>query len=238
MGNWYKNNQRLFREERRALAATCPLLRVAIVNQGFKINDTTWVKSECAVAHGTYGVRVPETDRDIEYGIVIFFPDNYPKHPPILFCNDSKLPIGIIDRHIMKDGSACLGVRAEINNRWRSNPTVVNFIENIVEPFLVWQAHFDAFQKPPPWGQRSHFEKGILEFYSELWGVPTEADIVGFMKLLGRKNEPKGHEICPCNSGKRLRKCHKELIIKARQQVDWRDVQQDLKWIEDKREKF
>ena len=232
MGNWYQNNQRLFREERNALAAACPLLRFSIVNHGFKINDATSVKSECAVAHGTYGVRVPETDLDIEYGIVILFSGNYPKYPPVLFCNDPKLPIDIIDRHIMKDGSACLGVRAEINSRWRSNPTIVHFIENMVAPFLVWQAYYDAFHKPPTWGERPHFGKGIREFYAELLGMPPDENIIGFMKLLARKNQPKGHEHCPCDSGKRLRDCHRDLLYDTREKVYWKDVQIDLAFLE------
>ena len=236
MCNWYQDNRRLFREERKALADISPLLRLVIVQPEFKINDIAYIKAECAVAHGTCQVQVPEKNREIEYGVVIIFPNDYPKHPPELFCNDPKLPIGVIDRHIMKDGSACLGVRAEINKRWRSSPTIVYFIENMVAPFLVWQAYFDAFHEPPPWGERPHFGEGVLEFYAELWGITTDENIIGFMKLLAKKNQPKGHEICPCNSGKRLRKCHRELIIKARQQVDWRDVQQDLKWIENKKE--
>lgn len=229
MGKWHQNNRRLFREERKALAALCPLLRLAVVGPEF--HHASLDRSECVVAHGTYVIRVPETDRDIEYGIVIVFPDDYPKHPPVLFCNDPKLPTGVIDRHIMEDGSACLGVSAEINSRWQSNPTITNFIENMVAPFLAWQAYFDAFHKPPTWGERPHFGKGILEFYAEILDMPSEADIIGFMKLLARKNQPKGHEPCPCNSGKRLRHCHRSLINNARQQVDWRDVQKDLQSI-------
>lgn len=238
MGRWYQDNQRLYRQEMQTLAAACPLLRFAIVGPNFKINYAVCVKAECAVAHGTYGIQIPDTNRDIEYGIVIVFPNNYPSLPPGLFCNDPKLPIGVIDRHIMKDGSACLGVRAEVNKRWQSNPTIVYFIENLVAPFLAWQAYYDAFQTPPPWGERPHFGKGIREFYAELLGMPIEADIIGFMKLLARKNQPKGHEHCPCNSGNRLRNCHRELINKAWQPVDWQDVQQDLQGIVNEKGKF
>lgn len=81
-----------------------------------------------------------------------------------LFCNDPKLPIGVIDRHIMIDGSACLGVYADIMIRWSLEPNIVNFLENFVAPFLVWQAYYDAHQKPPSWGERSHFAKGIIEY--------------------------------------------------------------------------
>ena len=65
--------------------------------------------------------------------------------------------------------------------------------------------------------------------YAELLGRTSDPSIVGFMKLLARKNSPKGHERCPCNSGKRLRDCHRDLLHEARERVSWQDVAQDLR---------
>ncbi|MBW2108907.1 MAG: SEC-C domain-containing protein [Deltaproteobacteria bacterium] len=48
------------------------------------------------------------------------------------------------------------------------------------------------------------------------------------MGLLARKNRPKGHEPCPCNSGRKLRDCHRNLVYKLRQRLGWRDVRRDL----------
>ena len=232
MGNWYQNNQRLFREERQALATTCHLLRFTIASPNFKINDAVYVKAECAVVHGTYSIHVPDTERDIEYGIVIVFPADYPKHPPGLFCDDPKLPIGNIDRHIMSDGRACLGIQAEIGMRWRVCSNVSDFLEKLVAPFLAWQAYYDVYQKPPSWGERSHYKKGILEFYAELLGTSVDATVIDFMRLLARKNNPKGHECCPCGSGEKLRNCHRELIYAMRECVSWKDVKQDLEFLQ------
>lgn len=77
-----------------------------------------------------------------------------------MFCNDPKLPIGNIDHHIMKDGRACLGVHAEIGMRWKDGSTVEDFMEKLVAPFLAWQAYFDVYKQPPPWGELSHFAQG------------------------------------------------------------------------------
>jgi hypothetical protein len=52
--------------------------------------------------------------------------------------------------------------------------------------------------------------------------------IVEFMRLLARKNRPKGHEICPCGSGERLRNCHRELLYSIREKVAWQYVAKDL----------
>jgi hypothetical protein len=228
MGQWYENNRRQFREVKEELASACPFLTLAVVGPGFRINSAYMLKEERAVAYGIYTLNVPDTCREIEYGIVLVFPGNYPKTVPQMYCNDQKLPIGNIDRHIMPDGWACLAVRAEIRVRWPTGSTMVNFLDNLVAPYLAWQAYYDAHQKPPPWGERTHGTQGIQEFYAELLGRQVDSSVVGFMRLLARKNRPKGHEPCPCNSGKRLRNCHRDLVYDARQRVAWQNVEHDL----------
>ena len=232
MTQWYENNKRRFREERKALASHCPLMRLAVVGPVFRINSVSRTKKECAVAHGTYTLQIPDSCRQINYGIVLVLSNNYPQSAPKMYCNDPKLPIGNIDRHIMKDGYACLGVQAAIGKRWIAGSTLVEFIDDLIAPFLVWQSYYDEYEKPPPWGQLSHFHDGILEYYAELLRRPLDDSIIGFMRLLARKNRPKGHELCPCNSGKRLRDCHRDLLYNIREKVSWKDAEIDLAFLE------
>lgn len=231
MTQWYKNNKRLFREERAALAVRCPLMQLIVAKPGFKINNELILKAECAVAYGTYEFKVPGMCQEIDYRISILFPEKYPNSPPLMFCNDPKLPMCNIDRHIIRNGKACLGVEAEIKQKWPKGSLIVNFINDIIDPFLAWQAYYDVYQKAPSWGERSHFPEGILEYYGEVLQLPIEAPIKDFMKLLAQKNDPKGHELCPCNSGKKLRHCHRELIDKTRKVVNCQVVAEDLKQI-------
>ncbi len=231
MTPWYKSNQRLFREERAALTAAAPLLGMVIAGQNYRINNAGVLKQESAIVHGTYGIDIQDSTEQVEFRICILLPEKYPKQPPVLFCNDLKLPIGNIDRHIMDDGSACLGVYADIMTRWTMKPNIVNFLDGFVAPFLVWQAYYDAHQRPPYWGQRSHFTEGIIEYYAELLGMNKCRSVVEFMKLLARKKRPKGHEICPCGSGVRLRNCHRQLLYSTREKVDWEYVAIDLQTV-------
>jgi hypothetical protein len=228
MGQWFQTNHRLFQKEREELASSCRLLRLAVVGPGFQINKVCRLKVECAVVHGTYDLQIPDSGRAIEYGIVLVLPGNYPKAIPDLLCNDPKLPIGNLDRHIMSNGMACLGVQAEIRMHWPPGSTVANFLDRLVAPFLAWQVYYDAYHNPPPWGGRSHFEKGILEFYAELFKVPADLAVIDFMQILARKNRPKGHEPCPCNSGKPLRKCHRDELYQIRERISCQDVEKDL----------
>lgn len=106
----------------------------------------------------------------------------------------------------------------------------VPFLDEIVAPFLVWQTYYDELGQPP-WGQRSHYAQGVLEFYAELLQIEVDSTVKDFMKLLARKNHPKGHAMCPCGSGLRLRSCHFDLVQQVRRKVAWEDVRNDMSLI-------
>src|SRR6266508_4591033 len=228
MVQWYKTNQRLLREEKAALACEHPSLILEVLSAGTPINKHACLQREEAVVRGIYYLKVPDTTRTYDYSIALRLLDHYPKEPPVMYCNDPKLPIDI-DRHILKYGQACLGVHADIRRQWSTGAgNIVFFLEKFVAPFLVWQIFYDAHGYPPPWGQRSHYKQGILEFYADILGLEVDANIEGFINLLARKNTPGGHEICPCESGRRLRNCHRDAVHTARQHVDWNDAKSDL----------
>lgn len=226
MAQWYKTNQRLFREEKKALDCKHPSLTLEVLGVGTPINKYVSLQREEAIVRGVYYLQVPDTTRQYGYLIALRLEEPYPKYPPVMYCNDPKLPIEI-DRHILKNGQACLGVTAEVRLKWSSAPQIVSFLDELVAPFLAWQVFFDAHGYPPGWGQRSHGKKGILEFYADILGLEVDANIAGFINLLARKNTPGGHEICPCESGRRLRNCHRDAVHAARQHVDWNDAKSD-----------
>ncbi len=231
MAQWYQHNHRLLREERAALVDAFPLMMLSVVGPEFPINSSLMTKTECAVAHGVYILSAPDVHGGLEYGITLWLPEKYPKSPPIMFCNDPKLLSNNINRHILKDGQACLEVFPEINRRWPPGSNLVGFLNKLVEPFLAWQAYYDAFGEPPEWGERAHGKKGIIGYYADLLSRPADETIIGFMKLLARKNPPKGHEICPCGSGIKLRNCHYKILGKTRKLIVPNDVSKDLRQI-------
>lgn len=235
MAQWYKHNRELFRKEREALASLSPLMMLSVVGPGFRINPVLETRAERAVAHGTYTLKTPIPGEDVDFGIVLWFPGNYPRSPPIMFCNDAKLPVNTINRHILKDGQACLEVWPEIKRRWTVGPHLTSFLSTLVDPFLAWQVYFDAFGEPPEWGERAHGRAGIIQYYANLLGISEEDNVLGFMKLVSRKNRPKGHEPCPCNSGSKLRHCHRESIYQVRDKLFWEDVHHDVKILEKNR---
>lgn len=227
MNAWYQINQRLFRKEQAALEAVQPGISLEIRDAGFRINQKLCVERECAIAAGVYSLKAPGTGV-YDYRITVVPPDNYPASPCLVFCDDPRLPIGNIDRHILSDGQACLAVPGDLRRRWKPEDGIAGFLDQFVSPFLAWQVYYDVCGCPPPWGQRAHGVQGIIDFYAEALGLPSGTYITGFIPLFARKNPPKGHEICPCGSGFRLRHCHIQVLSEARSQIPWKAAQQDL----------
>lgn len=62
-----------------------------------------------------------------------------------------------------------------------------------------------------PFGELSHGGKGIFENYKDLFNVVSTEQVLRLFKILVDKSY-KGHNPCPCNSGKVLRKCHGDIL--------------------------
>jgi hypothetical protein len=232
MAQWFESDRRLYEKEKRSIASAYPLLRIAVFDPGFQVNRATRLMERSALVHGVIDVADEKGQFLTEYGIVLLIPVTYPRQWPILYGNDAKLPIGDIDRHMLSSGQACLAVDSDIVARWSPAIGIAGFLRELVEPFLVWQAYYDQFGVPPPWGERPHGKTGIVQYYGDMLSFEDPNIIIAFMRLLARKNSPKGHERCPCGSGLRLRSCHRNLLYSLRSQINPQAVQNDLKLIE------
>lgn len=228
MRQWFDSDPEYFQKENAAVKTEQPGLSLEIAPKGTRVTESHSLACDRAICRGTYALRVPDSDRSYEYSITLITHATHPEGLPALCCNDPKLPAGNLARHIMSDGTACLGVGAEIKRRWRPENGLVGFFHDFVSPFLAWQVYYEANGHAPPTGQRAHFGKGILEFYAEDLGLPDLSGVSDFMKLLAKQDRPKGHLTCPCGSGKKLRDCHGELIWRARENLPWQHVRDDL----------
>jgi len=225
---WYKGSPTLFQHEKEAVAICQPSLEFEILPGGTQLTQTRKLISESAVCRGTYALRVPNSENHYDYSIIVITHPSHPREMPSLHCNDPRLPAGNLDRHIMSTGEACLGVRAEIRRKWSAGRGIVGFFDDFVSPFLAWQVYYEAHGHSGPFGQRSHGVQGVIEFYTEVLGFNDGIHIAAFMELLARRNRPKGHECCPCGSGRKLRDCHADVVRNAWGKVAWQDAQADL----------
>jgi hypothetical protein len=169
---------------------------------------------------------------EIGYTVSLKIPRNYPTGIPTLWINRNEIP-WIPDRHVNQNtGEACLCVRSEYRLHWPSGSDLCAFIDRLVRPYFAAQFFYDTHGVWPKSGARSHGKDGIIEAYREFTaplGDDSMQTIERLMRLLARKGDPKGHELCPCGSGLRLRKCHFEVFQRLRSTIAPEHAEADLK---------
>lgn len=151
------------------------------------------------------------------YQVEIVVPGDYPKSIPDVRETGGRIP-RIPDRHMNQHtGDACLFVEEETSIYFPPGSLLLHFLQGPVNGFFIGQLHFEEFGTWP-FGERQHGSRGITEFYFETLGIDDPKVILAYVDCL-RKPVVKGHWDCPCGSGKRLRNCHFEKIIKLRSMV-------------------
>ncbi|MDW4496561.1 hypothetical protein R5H30_01100 [Sulfitobacter sp. D35] len=131
---------------------------------------------------------------------------NFPEEEPVVFEEGDRIP-RTADRHVFpKDGNCCLGVWEE----WlltAPDHRFATFLTGPMHDYFVSQTYYEA-HGTWPFGERSHGKLGVLEAYGDILRLPPdEKTIADYLRLLSRQTI-KGHSLCPCGSGWRLRKCH------------------------------
>ncbi|MBC8472822.1 MAG: SEC-C domain-containing protein [Planctomycetes bacterium] len=190
---WQTDRADFFKTERRAIRRAFPDAELSerdgfIVLQGhFPVHDN----------NGN------EVDR---YELRIVFPSNYPDQIPIVLVADKRIPAEV-QRHVFPESkTACLCLPHEVP-LYLSEIDFMGFWEKLLKFWVVGQAEYDRTGKWP-FPERSHDKSAIYDGFSELLGTPDRDTAQRFTSLLLRKNPAKGHELCPCGSGLKLRDCH------------------------------
>ena len=143
-----------------------------------------------------------------DFLIKIVFPDDYPDNLPKVYETGNKIELKNPDTHFYKDESACLFYRTEryLHFPKDKNFQLKEFLEGPVKSFFFSQLYYIE-HNVWPFGQRSHDEKGLLEFYSEVLGFPCDLKNIADSLFYLLKPQIKGHWLCPCGN-KKIRKCH------------------------------
>lgn len=116
----------------------------------------------------------------------------------------------------VKNRVACLCVKQEEKIKFPPGSNLVNFIDDLVIPYLYGLSYYDQHGKWP-WGEYSHGGLGLLEFYAEN-GEQTVEQIEEVAKSFVADDhwkeysrqfrKPSAERFCVCGSQKPFRKCH------------------------------
>jgi hypothetical protein len=181
---------------------------------------TLWLieDDQTITVEGTFPVLHPATQDEIgHFQIEITLLSDFPSSMPLLRETGGRIP-WIAARHCYQNGMACLFVPEERLSIWPQKAGLVELLDGPIAHYFFGQVYFESAGSWP-FGERKHGLLGRLEYYQELLG-PTEDPraVVGFIQQL-TKNQVRGHHKCFCGSGKSMRSCHFQTVLKARTQV-------------------
>lgn len=143
---------------------------------------------------------------DVEINIT----DEYPFSVPIVRETGDKISRQY--SHIYSDGSLCLGIDGEIILKCNGVVNLTYLINTYVIPYFFSYRYYERFHEYP-FGERSHGLIGILEAYCETFNVKSFRQAYDILKY-AISYEYRGHLPCPCNSGRRIRNCHGQILRK------------------------
>ncbi len=141
-----------------------------------------------------------------EFDIEMVLPARYPRREPRVFEVGGRIPREP-DRHINPDGDCCITVW----EHWlltAADHSFAAYLKGPANEFFLGQYWYEK-TGTWPFGERPHGQKGLIEAYAEVLGISArKKDLIYYLRLLSQ-DWPKGHWLCPCGSGRRLRYCHR-----------------------------
>lgn len=150
------------------------------------------------------------------FDIAMVLAPSFPNQEPKVFEIGGRIP-RCPDRHINPDGDCCVTVW----EHWlisADDHSFAGFLNGPIHEYFLSQYWYEKTGKWP-FGERAHGIRGLEEAYADVLGIPNKkTDVICHLKLLSN-DWPKGHWLCPCGSGKRLRYCHREEMMVLHERI-------------------
>ncbi|TQE72764.1 hypothetical protein [Leptospira noguchii] len=173
----------------------------------FKITDDNLLQ---LIGSLNFRATFPGYKRTIEdtYFIKIKYPNNYPSKAPVAIETAGKIPRSY---HTNPDKTLCLGTNHAVDAIFKENPCTIHFIEKILIPYLFRYSALYLY-KEELFGELKHGAEGLIDYYKSLFVTQDQYSAINLLKYI--KDKPyRGHLICPCGSGKKIRNCHGDKLI-------------------------
>lgn len=182
-----------------------------------------WATPEGADIHvrGSYllfenGAISNPTGPIAQFDIAMVLAPGFPHREPKVFEVGGRIP-RCADRHINPDGDCCVTVW----EHWLTSAddhSFASFLNGPVHEYFLGQYWYERTGKWP-FGERAHGFRGLEEAYADALGIPNKKKNVIYHLRLLSKDWPKGHWLCPCGSGKRLRYCHRGEMMALHERI-------------------
>lgn len=138
------------------------------------------------------------------YFIQIKFPQDYPDNHPEVREVGGRIASNF---HKSRENTLCLDIPSRVYLIFKENPTIRYFIQVLLEPYLYTHSYWKKHNGKMPFGDRAHYGNGIIDYYSEYFGVENKQAVMDLLELLVMRDY-KQSILCPCGSKKKIKKCH------------------------------
>ena len=113
--------------------------------------------------------------------------------------------------HIYSDRSLCLETDTFIRLKFIDGFDLITWMRDLVEPFFFSYEYYSRYGEYP-FDDRPHGIFGVIDTYCELFQAGDYKKTIYLMRYIAEERY-RGHNLCPCNSGYRLRICHGNIIF-------------------------
>ena len=145
------------------------------------------------------------------FRLQILIPSDFPKRLPLVHEVVGRIPgPGHPDQkkyHVNEDGTFCLGSPLRLKLSLSRNPTLSEFAENCIVPYLFAVSRKLKNGGEFAFGELAHGNEGALADYMDLLRLSSEQQVLLSLRLLGMKRQEANKQPCPCFCGKRLGRC-------------------------------
>jgi hypothetical protein len=188
-------------------------------------------KAKEYILYGTIFIR--NNDIKDKYELEISIPGDYPKEIPTVKEVEGKIPKNF---HCNRDSTLCLETPLKIYKTFRKCETLKNFIDKLIVPYLYSFSYYKKHDGNLPYGEHKHGAEGILDDYKIEFGVNKNFKALKLLQILA-EDYYRGHHLCPCGSGKKLRNCHiKNILLIKELKFDYvKDFKNILNWLKNKK---
>lgn len=154
------------------------------------------------------------------FNIQIIFATGYPRVLPIVRELEEDIPRSD-DYHTYSDGSFCLGSDIKLKSILLEFPTVKEFVEKILDPFL-YSVTYRLIHGIYPYGDLAHGEAGLIDDYQHLFNVDGNDAVVKVLIALGKRKRVANKLECPCGCRRRIGNCDYRFDIDGWRHLDRR----------------
>lgn len=168
----------------------------------------TEYEDERAVIEGEYYLNAQMDGYEAiqeTFKLRVIFPPRYPRSLPQVTEIGNRIPRNL-DYHTYDDGTFCLGSEIKLKSILFEHPSITDFIQRILDPFLYaisYKLRYDFY----PFGDLDHGEDGLIDDYQRIFNVPDKASVLQVLRALGKRKREANKVLCPCGCGGRVGKC-------------------------------